>query len=56
MSRRPSLNEIKVPSNAVRGLPLEKLRTLNEEDTSFYDYFGGLTLENVRNISGGSLN
>ena len=54
MSRRPSLNEIKIPSNAVKGLGLDRLKTLTEVDSTFYDYFDSLTLENVRNSSGGN--
>ena len=50
MARRSStsLNDIRVPSNAVKGLPLERLQTLNEADSSsFYDYFDSLSLEDV---------
>ena len=58
MARRSStsLNDIRVPSNAVKGLPLERLQTLNEADSSsFYDYFDSLSLEDVSDYNLGRL-
>ena len=45
--RRTSLNEIKLPPSVVKGLSVDKLKTLSEEESSFYEYFETLDLNDV---------
>ncbi len=47
-NRRASLNDVKVPSSAVKDLSVDKLKTIQDEEGSFYEYFESLDLEDVR--------
>lgn len=48
-NRRMSLNEIRLPPNLVKGLPMNKLESLidRDHDESFLEFFANLDLDNV---------
>ncbi len=46
-NRRLSLNDVKVPSSALRDLSVERLKAIQDEESSFYEFFEGLNLEDV---------
>lgn len=45
--RRVSINDIKVPTEVVKFLSLERLKALQDEESSFNEFFGSLDLDDV---------
>lgn len=47
-SRRYSINDIKLPTNLMKGLSIQVLKELSKQDeATFYQFFEGLNLEDV---------
>ena len=49
--RRASINDIKLPPDAVKGLSLDVLKAINEQDdASFYEFLQGMDLGDVSSL------
>lgn len=49
--RRFSINDVVLPSNLMKGLSMATLKDLNkQDDATFYQYFEGLNLEDVKRV------
>ena len=44
---RTSLNKVRIPPNIVKEIPFDRLKSLNEDEDSFYEFFEGLNLQDV---------
>ena len=46
---------ITLPPNLLKNLPLEQLRTISDNESSFYEYFSTLELEEVSSVPVGKM-